>query len=129
MPRKRYAIVGAGSRHTMFRDAIVGRFGEHCELVALCDSNEGRMRLSNRQMAETGHPGVATYSDADFDRLVAEAKPDVIVVTTRDSFHDKYIVRAMELGAGDGLRRGHEGLLHARDRRAVRAFRAGRALP
>ena len=98
MPRKRYAIVGTGSRHAMFRDAILKRFSEHCELVALCDSNEGRVRLSDRWIAEAGHPEVPTYSGSEFDRLVAETKPDVIVVTTRDSFHDRYIVRAMELG-------------------------------
>ena len=98
MAKKRYAIVGTGSRHRMFRDAIVGKYSGHCELVAFCDNNEGRMRLSNRDIAETGHPEVPMYSDADFDKMVAEVKPDAVVVTTRDSFHDKYIVRAMELG-------------------------------
>ena len=98
MAKKRYAIVGTGGRHAMYRDAIIRKFKRHSELVALCDNNEGRMRLSNRRIAEKGHPEVPTYSDADFDRLVAEVKPDVVIVTTRDSFHDKYIVRAMELG-------------------------------
>ena len=98
MSKKRYVIVGTGGRHSLFRDAIVGTHAQHCELVAFCDNNEGRMRLSNAQIASKGHPEVPLYGEADFDEMVAEVKPDIVVVTTRDSFHDTYIVRAMELG-------------------------------
>jgi len=41
---------------------------------------------------------VPGYSDADFDRMIAETKPDGVIVTTKDCYHDKYICRAMELG-------------------------------
>ena len=51
----------------MYRNAIIETFKEHCELVALCDNNEGRMRLSNKEILEKGHPEVPTYADADFD--------------------------------------------------------------
>src|SRR5581483_6700509 len=35
---------------------------------------------------------------ADFDRMIADTKPDTVIVTTVDAFHDVYIVRALELG-------------------------------
>ena len=30
--------------------------------------------------------------------MVEESRPDVVIVTTVDAFHHKYVVRAMELG-------------------------------
>jgi predicted dehydrogenase len=39
-----------------------------------------------------------TYLAADFDRMIADQKPDCVIVTTMDRTHHKYIIRAMELG-------------------------------
>ena len=41
---------------------------------------------------------MAGYTAADFDRMIAERRPDGLVVTTKDCFHDEYICRAMEQG-------------------------------
>jgi len=98
MPKKRYAVVGVGGRSGMYTNAITQLFAGSCELVALCDNNPGRMAIRNRELQAEGVEAVPTYDAADFDKMVSERKPDVIVVTTRDSFHDVYIVRAMELG-------------------------------
>ncbi len=98
MARERYAIVGVGGRSRMYREAVTKKYADTCELVAMCDNNRGRLDLTNVWLEEAGHAKVGAYLDTDFDRLVAEAKPDVVIVTTRDSFHDKYICRAMELG-------------------------------
>lgn len=97
MGKKRYAIVGCGSRHGMYAEAIAGPFAEQAQLVALCDNNAGRMRLSAKSHLGS-EDAVPQFSDEAFDRLVADTRPEVVIVTTRDSFHDKYIVRAMELG-------------------------------
>ena len=97
--RKRYAQVGTGGRGRCFRDAIYKGWSKHCELVALCDNNPGRMALYNREIVEQlGGQALPAYSDRDFDKMARTHKPDVVIVTTRDCFHDKYIVRAMELG-------------------------------
>ena len=40
--RKRYAIVGVGSRHQMYQDAIEKTHPQHAELVGICDVNAGR---------------------------------------------------------------------------------------
>lgn len=120
--RTRYAIVGLGGRHYMFHEAILSTFADHAQLVALCDLNPGRLALSQRlaQVALTapdqyaqalkgmdgqeivaaaaGAPAVPGYSPDDFDRMIAETKPDTVIVTSKDATHDEYICRAMELG-------------------------------
>ncbi|AOS43284.1 Putative oxidoreductase YteT precursor [Lacunisphaera limnophila] len=96
--RKRYAIVGLGSRYRMYHDAIEKTYPEHAELVGLCDKNPGRLALALQRSAENGAPVPRGYVHTDFDRMIAETKPDVVIVTTMDATHDDYLVRAMELG-------------------------------
>ncbi len=97
--KKRYAHVGMGSRSGMYTGAIIGDFQEFGELVAICDVNQGRMNLANHNMEENGGKVVPTYLADDFDKMIAETKPDVIIVTTGpDVTHSDYICRAMELG-------------------------------
>ena len=95
----RYALVGAGSRARMFIDPLATRFRDDGELVALADPNPGRLSYHNRCLVEElSHHEVPAYSSDDFDRMVQETSPDVVIVTTVDAYHHQYIVRAMELG-------------------------------
>lgn len=57
--RRRYAIVGTGSRHEMYREAIVRRYKDHAELVGLCDLNPGRVDslAGERQRPASRCPG------------------------------------------------------------------------
>ena len=96
--RRKYAQVGLGGRHVLFRDAVTVDYADQCEMVALCDVNEGRLALSQRQAKEKAGVDIPGYSAADFDRMIAETKPDCVIVTVPDAFHDAYICRAMELG-------------------------------
>jgi len=96
--RKRYAIVGVGGRSQMYQNAIHTTFGESSELVGCCDVNAGRLRLT-RDLAETAkRPAPALYPAADFDRMLKETRPDVVIVTTVDGFHHEYLCRAMGQG-------------------------------
>ena len=95
--KKRYAIVGVGDRSFMYLKALVEQFSDTCELVALCDNNAGRLGMRAAWARENGI-AVSTYRDDQFDQMVAETKPDVVIVTTRDCAHDAYICQAMELG-------------------------------
>lgn len=97
MERKRFVQVGLGGRARMFSDAVLGTHAATCQMVAYCDINPGRAALAAAQALEKGAT-VPTYPADQFDRMVAETKPDCVIVTTRDSFHDQYICRAMELG-------------------------------
>lgn len=97
MTKKRYAQVGVGDRSFMYTFAIVESFHEHAELVGLCDNNLGRLRTRAEWVADRGIE-VPVYLDTEFDRMIAETKPDVVIVTSKDATHDQYICRAMELG-------------------------------
>lgn len=96
--RKRYAIVGTGGRAEMYVTALTETFAENNELVGLCDLSPTRMAYYNRQIVEaTGH-GVPAYPAGEFDRMIDETRPDVVIVTSMDSTHHEYIVRAMQRG-------------------------------
>lgn len=97
--RVKYALVGAGSRARMFIDPLATKFREHGELVALADPNPGRLSYYNRRLVDDlDYHEVPAYSSDDFDRMISETKPDIVIVTTVDAFHHEYVVRAMELG-------------------------------
>ncbi|MFN4205216.1 MAG: Gfo/Idh/MocA family protein [Agrobacterium albertimagni] len=92
------AIVGCGSRHKMFRDSIADDYADKHEIVALCDSNPHRLGEAAKALAKPSTNGVATYLAEDFERLIAEQRPDTVVVATPDFLHADYIVRAFEAG-------------------------------
>jgi predicted dehydrogenase len=97
--KKRYAIVGTGSRATMWVDALTKNYRDHTALVALCDTSMTRMKWhSNRIIDGLKHPPVPMYLAEKFDQMMKETKPDVVITTTVDCFHSDYIVRAMNLG-------------------------------
>ncbi|MBN2471260.1 MAG: Gfo/Idh/MocA family oxidoreductase [Anaerolineae bacterium] len=96
---KRYALVGTGSRAGMFIDALTTTYRDVTELVAFCDLSFTRMNWYNEKLKATRGLGpLPTYHADQFDRMIAETRPDVIIVTTIDAAHHLYITRAMELG-------------------------------
>lgn len=56
------------------------------------------MNFANDKLESLGHAKVPTYLAADFDKFIAETRPDEVIVTTIDRTHNIYIVRALELG-------------------------------
>ena len=94
----KYAIVGTGGRHQMYRRAVTETHAKGNALVALCDVNDKRLALSVSEAPPQPGNGIATYLAADFDRMLAEQKPDVVIVTVPDDLHDEYIVRALHAG-------------------------------
>ena len=99
MPKKRFAIIGTGSRYRMFADALTTTYAEHNELVAFCDTNSGRLAVANDRLKEEHGAGpVLTYDAADFEKMIIEQRIDTVVVATIDRTHHTYLIRAMELG-------------------------------
>ena len=97
--KKRYVLVGTGSRCSMYLDAIAKDFADVAEICALCDTNQTRMNFRRDQLKEKfGIGPLPTYKAADFDKMIADIKPDKVIVTSMDRTHHKYICRAMELG-------------------------------
>lgn len=97
--KKRYALVGTGSRAGMFVDAIANTYRNDAELVAFCDLSQVRMDWYNRYLAQQHQiAAVPTYLAAQFDQMIHETQPHTVIVCTVDATHHLYITRAMELG-------------------------------
>lgn len=95
---KRYVIVGLGVRAAFYYVSITTDFKDTAKVVGLCDTNQTRMNAASDRLVELGGERVQTYKDSEFDRMIADQKPDVVIVTTIDRFHHVYCIRAMELG-------------------------------
>ena len=96
--RRKYVNVGVGSRSRMYLTAITKTFAKDNELVAVCDTNPGRMDTALKFVASNGGKAPKKYLAADFDKMIKETKPDCVIVTCPDAFHDEYIVRALDAG-------------------------------
>ena len=93
VPKVRYAIVGPGHRGSgMWGAEALKRHGATLDLVALCDVNPKRAEAANGLM------GTRAPVFTDLDRMLSEAKPDRIAVTTVDATHSGVIVKALERG-------------------------------
>ena len=83
----------------MYSDALLGRYRDRAELVGLCDMNKVRLAYWNKRFVDTYGVGpIASYGADEFDRMIGESEAEQVIVTTMDRTHDKYIIRAMELG-------------------------------
>ena len=91
--KKRFAIVGASHRAVgMYAIPITTQFQATSELVALCDLSQTRMDYINEKIPKA----VPTYKD--FDAMLAGVPIDTVIVTTKDSVHHEFIIKALHAG-------------------------------
>ena len=102
-PRRRYAVIGTGHRAGMYISAIIGDHRDVAELVALCDTNPGRMAFYDEEVGCSllgdGPAGLPKYGPDDVERMIAEQRVDVAIVTAPDFLHAAFVVRAQAAGA------------------------------
>jgi predicted dehydrogenase len=92
--KKRLAVVGTGGRASdMWTKPVLEKYGQYVEFVGLCDINPGRVETVRKYM------GVNCPVYTDFGKMMAETKPDTLIVTTVDATHNQFIVKGMEMGA------------------------------
>ena len=96
--RRRYALVGAGSRAEMFLRALAVDHADSAELAGLADVNPTRMAAHNRWLGELGAPAVPTYPAAEFTAMLTKERVDEVLVTSVDRTHADYVVAALEAG-------------------------------
>lgn len=96
--RRRYAIVGLGSRHELYQDGIEKQHARWAELVAVCDLNPGRIQLAQRRSAQNSAPVPPGYPADEFERMLHERRPEIVIVTTSDASHHTFLISAMEAG-------------------------------
>lgn len=91
----RVALVGTGNRGTsMWGRDLVGPYAESLTMVGLCDINSKRVEVG-KELIGTDAP---TYQADEFDQMIEETNPDLVIIATTDCFHASYAVRAMEMG-------------------------------
>ena len=87
----RVAVIGAGSIAKYSHVPGFQRLDD-CEVVAICDTFESRAR----QLAD--ELGVA-QTFGNYETMLAEVKPDIVVVATPNVFHTPMSIAALEAGA------------------------------
>ena len=92
---KKYAVVGVSNRAIkMFIEPLLKVFSKTCQLVGLVDPDPLRFTVCATRVPEARDiPG---FSDSEFDGMMADVKPDVVIVAGRDFTHADYIIRALE---------------------------------
>ncbi|MDD3115767.1 MAG: Gfo/Idh/MocA family oxidoreductase [Victivallaceae bacterium] len=97
--KKKYVLVGTGSRASMYVNALMRDYTDVGELSAFCDSNQARMDYWNSVVTEEyKKKALPTFMADEFERMINKIKPDKVIVTTMDRTHHTYICKAMELG-------------------------------
>ncbi|MDH3649993.1 MAG: Gfo/Idh/MocA family oxidoreductase [Saprospiraceae bacterium] len=91
--KKRIALVGTGIRGvTFWGKNLQDNYSDVISFVGLCDINPGRLAFAQKYM------GVDCPEYADCDQMLAEAKPDILIVTTVDSTHHQFIIKGLRAG-------------------------------
>ena len=87
------ALVGTGTRGIGFwGKRLREEYSDILEFVGLCDINPGRLEFGRKYI------GTDCPTFLDFDKMILETKPDLVIVTTKDSMHHKYIIRGLDMG-------------------------------
>ena len=92
--RTRYAICGLSNRAIgMYIPALTThpRYSRESSLVAVLDMDQARLDA----FRELRGLDFASFHPDEFDRMVSETAPDVIIVTTPDGTHVDYVVQAL----------------------------------
>ena len=87
------ALIGTGIRGiTFWGKRLVDEYSEILEFVGLSDINPSRLEFGKNYIGA----GCPTFTD--FEKMVSTTKPDLIIVTTKDSTHHQYIIKGLEMG-------------------------------
>lgn len=86
-------LVGTGIRGTSFwGKRLVDTYADILEFAGICDINPGRVEYAKKYM------NVKCNTYTDFDKMIRENSPDLVIVTTTDVTHHEYIIKGLGLG-------------------------------
>jgi len=89
----RVALVGTGIRGTSFwGKRLVDEYSDILEFVGLCDINPSRLEYGKKYI------GASCPTFTDFEEMINETKPQLLIVTTKDSTHHEFIIKGLEMG-------------------------------
>ena len=86
-------LVGTGVRGTSFwGKRLLDNYSDILEFVGLCDINPGRLEYGRKYM------GISCPVFTDFEKMIKETGPDLVIVTTKDSTHHEFIIKGLDMG-------------------------------
>jgi predicted dehydrogenase len=86
-------LVGTGVRGTSFWGRrLVEQYSELLEFVGLCDINPGRLEYALEYMK------VSCPTFTNFEEMINQTQPDLVIVTTKDSTHHEFIIKGLDMG-------------------------------
>lgn len=86
-------LVGTGIRGTGFwGKRLIEEYSDILEFVGLCDINPSRLEYGKKYIGAT----CPTFTD--FEKMVNDTKPELVIVTTKDSTHHEYVIKGLEMG-------------------------------
>lgn len=90
----KYAVIGTGSRSEMYYNALVNneKIKKENELAALLDLNQTRMKYVNNKLGLD----LPIYKPHQFDKMIEKESIEGIIITTKDSHHDEYIIKGLK---------------------------------
>lgn len=87
------ALVGTGVRGTSFWGRrLVEQYPDILEFVGLSDINPGRLDYAKEYMK------VDCPTFINFEEMVNQTQPDLVIVTTKDSTHHEFIIKGLQMG-------------------------------
>jgi len=91
--KKRYAVVGMSNRGIhLFVNEMLDTYKDYAELVAMLDKDRGRMKRYN----DSRNLDIPVYMPDEFDEMIKQTRPDVVIVTCHDAMHHHYIIKTLE---------------------------------
>lgn len=92
---RKYAICGLSNRALkMFIGPLLNEFSANNQVVALLDFDDTRFINCKREYPQLS--AVNTYRPNEFQQMINETKPDVLIVASRDDTHADYIIKGLE---------------------------------
>ena len=87
------ALIGTGIRGISFwGKRLVDEYSDKLEFVGLCDKNPGRLAFGKKYI------GTSCPTFDNFENMVSETSPDLVIVTTMDSNHHEFIIKGLDMG-------------------------------
>lgn len=87
------ALVGTGIRGISFWGRrLVREYSDILEFVGLCDNNPGRLQFGKEYI------GTDCPTFANFENMITQTRPDLVIVTTKDSNHHEFIIKGLDMG-------------------------------
>ncbi len=89
----RIVLVGTGIRGiTFWGQRLQQEYSDILEFVGLSDINPGRLSFGKSYI------GADCPLYSDFDRMLRETNPDLLIVTTVDATHHEFIIKGLDAG-------------------------------